>query len=926
MKKIFVIDVMAMAFRTFHALSRRPLSNSKGFPTSSIFGSAMFLMKLIEDEKPDFLVLACDSKEKNFRHKLYPEYKANRSAMPEDLALQIPRLFELFDLWKIPFIKIDGFEADDVIGSIAAQWGSPSHHCYLVSGDKDFMQLINPHTFLYSPKKGGICEKIGEEEVITRFNGCTPSQVTDIMALWGDQVDNIPGVRGIGEKGAAKLIQTYNSLEGVYENLENIGNKKQKEGLENFKDEAYLSRELVKIKTDIPLPFSLDDAKFDPEVALSNNELLPFFDEMDFEALANRVKKNANKPKKEGLDLENVDSPKTETSSDSKDSEPVTYGSYHLINNKEKFDSFIEEINAEDRFAFDTETTGLDIASDKPIGLSFSLKSQRSFYIPIIPEHLEADLTPSTIIDALKSIFIDQLKVKVAHNLKFDLQMLHNIGIEIKAPIGDSMLLGFLIDSNRRNFGIDQLSAHYLSINKIPTASLIGKKGEISMKSIPLERIVPYACEDAYCALQLHETLQTQLPKQLKEVYEDLELPLIPIIADMEAQGITINAESLANISESLFSESQELMKDIYELAGEEFNINSPKQLQYILYEKLAIPEKLGIKRIKKTKSGYSTDMSVLETLSAHPLSHKILQYRTVTKLKNTYVDTLPQLINEKTLRIHTSFHQTGTATGRLSSSHPNLQNIPIRSAKGKEIRQAFISKPGHCLISADYSQIELRILAHMADDQGLQTAFHSDADIHTATAATMFKKNIPDVNELDRSKAKAINYGIIYGMGPSRLAKTTGAKLKEAKEFIERYFSSFPGIKGFIDHSIAFAKENGFSETITGRRRNIEGIDGSLGNLALANARNIAVNSPIQGSAADLMKKAMINIKQVLDEQGFKAKMLLQVHDELVFECPLKEKTDLMALIENQMNHAMDLKVPLKTEVGCGSNWLEAH
>lgn len=917
-----MIDVMAMAFRTFHALSRRPLSNSKGFPTSSIFGSAMFLMKLIEDEQPDYLVLACDSKEKNFRHKLYPEYKANRSEMPEDLALQIPRLFELFDLWKIPFVKMDGYEADDIIGSIAAQWSNSTHHCYLVSGDKDFMQLVNPHTFLYSPKKGGICEKVGVAEVSARFNGCTPSQVIDIMALWGDQVDNVPGVRGIGEKGAAKLIQTYSSLEGIYKHIDDIGNKKQKEGLTTYKEQAYLSRQLVTIKTDLQLPLKLEDAKFDAKTALQDSDLLPFFAEMDFEALASRVKKNANSSQAGELTKDLTQASKAEVGAKV---EVKSYGSYQLVNTKEQFEAFITEIKNEEQFAFDTETTGLDVATDKPIGISFSLKNKRSFYLPIIKEHLE-DLTISTILEFIKEIFISEKKLKVAHNLKFDMQMLHNIGVEVKAPIGDSMILAFLLDSNRRSFGIDGLSEDHLGIKKIPTEILIGKKGEISMLNVPLERIVPYACEDAYCTFQLHSILSAKLTSQLKDVYEQLEIPLIPILADMESQGISINSESLANISESLFTEAQALMKDIFELAGEEFNINSPKQLQYILYEKLAIPEQLGIKRIKKTKSGYSTDMSVLETLSAHPLSAKILQYRTVSKLKNTYVDTLPQLINEQTLRIHTSFHQTGTATGRLSSSHPNLQNIPIRSSRGKEIRKAFISKPQHYLVSADYSQIELRILAHMADDKGLQDAFHSDADIHTATAATMFKKEISEVNELDRSKAKAINYGIIYGMGPSRLAKTTGVKLKEAKEFIERYFTSFPGIKGFIDHLVSFAKENGYSETITGRRRIIEGLDGSHGNLALANARNIAVNSPIQGSAADLMKKAMINIKQVLDEQEFKAKMLLQVHDELVFECPFEEKEELLALIEDKMNHAMNLKVPLKTDVGYGTNWLEAH
>lgn len=919
-KRLFIIDAMAMAFRNFHAFSQRPLSTDTGFPTSAIFGSALFLIRLIEQEKPDYILVATDSAGPNFRHEMYPDYKANRGEMPEDLAKQIPVLFRLFEALDLPLLKENGLEADDLIGSLVTQYANDNLDCYIVSGDKDFMQLINEHVFLYSPKKGGEV-KITDIKGVKEKYHCTPKQVIDVLAVMGDSADNVPGVRGIGEKGATKLVSEYGSLEKIYENVNLITNKRQQKGLLENKEMALLSKKLVTIKTDVKLDVNLEKMLLSKD-ALANQKLLDFFKEFQFKALTDKI---ANAINTSNEDVEEAPLPNDADAPVEETIKPARPTQYKLANSPEALNELLTELNTAAIFSFDTETTGLDIVSDKPIGISFSTKSQTGWYLPLIPQHLNG-LAVEEVKEKIKPLLQSPDKLKVAHNIKFDYQMLENIGLTPSKPLGDSMLMSYVVDASGR-FSLDYLSDRYLGITKIPTKDLIGKKGEIPMFDVDLKLLTKYAAEDADCCFRLYEIMQPSLEnKKLTSVYEDMDLPIAIILAKMEKNGIFVDEDLLSKISNDLNKSLKTLTAEIYEIAGEEFNISSPKQLKEIIFEKLKIHEKLGIKKIKKTKSGYSTDMSVLEQLSEHPLARKIIEYRTASKLKSTYVDTLPQLINPKTHRIHTSFHETGTQTGRLSSSNPNIQNIPIRSEVGKNIRKAFkVQDPNNVIISADYSQIELRLLAHISGDKNLKTAFLSGEDIHKSTAATMFKKPLEEVTSNDRSRAKAINYGIVYGMGPKRLAKTTGVTMKEAKDFINAYFESFPRIKDYIENAINSAKETGYSQTFLGRRRPIPGIEEEKG-LRAVNAQNMAINSPIQGSAADLIKIAMINIQNHLDQSPLKAKMLLQVHDELVFECPSSEKEELMPVVQSLMINALKLDVPLEVDVGYGENWLEAH
>lgn len=934
-EKIFIIDVMAMAFRNHHAFARRPLKTSKGFETSAIFGSANYLLKLIEEERPDYLVLTSDVKGKTFRHDLYPEYKANRSEMPESLGLQIPEIFRMFSEWGLPFMKMEGFEADDLIGSIVTQYGGDDCHSYIVSGDKDFLQLLNSHTYLYSPKKGGKNLLLSEEDVFERFK-CKPEFVIDILALWGDSADNVPGVPGIGEKGAAKLAAEFGNLDSLYGNLDEVKNKRLREKLVEFKEQAYLSRDLVTIKTDIALPLTLEDCRVDVRQLLGSQKVADFFQEMEFFSLRDRVLKN-NSSEAQKLEDENQSSAQMSHGGQNEGLEPggpnsgqkilESLNDLLIVRSLDDLLTFKEAVEDSDVFVFDTETTGLDIVSDKPIGLSVSLPSRQHFYVPIDDIHRSSQLSKAQVLECLVDLFASKNKLKIAHNLKFDIQMLSNLEIPVSEPFGDTMLMAFVSDSTKKSYSIDNLSHEYLGVKKIPTSDLIGKKGQISMLDVELSTLAHYACEDTLCCLELYELLSNDLLEgKLNSVYAKIDVPLIPILAKMEQDGITVKADILTSTSDVLNTDLLRCKKQIYEIAGEEFNINSPKQLQEIIFTKLKIHDQVGLKRLKKTKSGYSTDVSVLESLSEHPLPRLLLEYRSLSKLKSTYVDALPQLINPKSNRIHTSFHQSGTATGRLSSSHPNLQNIPIRSKKGREIRKAFVGREDWVLVSADYSQIELRILAHMANDKALIRAFHSGADIHTATAAEMFKIPVAEVGSEERAKAKAINYGIIYGMGPQRLAKSTGVSLKEAKNFINKYFETFESVRSFIDSRVELVENLGYSETICGRRRTIEGLDGSLGAIAKVNARNIAVNSPIQGSAADLMKIGMIRVQEAISKGKIGARMLLQVHDEVVLECSKDDQDRLVNLLRDELEHAMDLLVPLKVDIGVGSNWLEAH
>ncbi|MCB9228868.1 MAG: DNA polymerase I [Deltaproteobacteria bacterium] len=924
MRKIFVVDVMAMAFRLFHALSPRGFTNQAGFPTSALHGSAMFLMGLIERERPDLLILASDSEGPNFRHEIYPEYKANRGEMPEALARQIPELFRMFSLWGLPLIQEKGLEADDLIGSLVSQWADAETSCYIVSGDKDFMQLINDRVFLYAPKKNQSIELVDTEGVFRKF-GCRPDQVRDVLAIWGDSSDHVPGVRGIGEKGATSLIRRWGSLDDIYQNLDQIGNPRQAKMLREQKSMAFLSRQLVTIRTDVSLNLKRDEMSFDPDQALAQEALLGFCEEMGLRSLNDRIRKGI-----QDLKQSQTAQKQQRQSKDPKDPEifavAAARGSYQFVTRREQLDAVLADLHKVDCFAFDTETSGLDLVSDRPLGVSLAWGPGLACYIPLIPEH-QSQMTQDEIVALLKALFEkSEGPVKVAHNLKFDLQMLKHLGINLCPPFGDSMVAAFVLNPSRGSYGIDALSREELGIEKIPTSALMGAKKDISMRQADPEKLAIYASEDADCCLQLYQKLFPRLSGDLLRVYQDIDLPVLPLLARMEEVGISVNAQALADLSETFLGDIQSLQAQIYREAGEEFNVNSPAQLRVILFDKLRIHEQLGVTKIKKTKSGYSTDVSVLESMSSHPFVAALLSYREIYKLKNTYVDTLPQLIHETTGRIHSSFHPTGTATGRLSSSRPNLQNIPVRTARGREVRSAFVSRSGSKLISADYSQIELRILAHLSGDSGLREAFAQERDIHISTAASMFRKEPGDVSSTDRSRAKAINYGIAYGMGPQRLAKTTGVSQKEAREFIDCYFESFPGIRSFIDQAIAFATEHGYSQTICGRRRPISGLDGKEGAMAAVSARHIAVNSPIQGSAADLIKLAMIRIDRMLRERSMQAEMLLQVHDELLFECPDEEVGELCELVRQGMEQAMQLSVPLKVEVGVGNNWLEAH
>ncbi len=907
-QRLFIIDTMAMAFRSFYAI--RALSTKSGQPVNSVYGCLLFMWSLIEKERPDYLVFATDSKEQTFRHKLYEAYKANRSEMPEELASQIPLLFELFAALQAPVLKEPGLEADDLIGSIVTHFASPELHCYIVSGDKDFMQLVGPNVSLYQPKKGADSVIIEPQGVFEKF-GCRPDQVVDILALMGDSSDNVPGVRGIGDKGAAKLIQEFHSLDGIYQNLDKITNNRLKQSLEGNKELAYLSKQLVSIHCEYPMPHELQQLRCQLDVALANPELLARLEQWEFKTFAEKVRKKLK------------DMPSSGQLTDAQAAAKASHD-YQLVRTDAELNNLLEIMGNADIIAFDTETTGLDRIADVPIGVSFAIDAGEAFYVPLHESHR---LQPEAQVkDTIAKILGLKGVLKVGHNQKFDLQMLRNIGIEVLGPLADTMMAAYLIDATERSHSLDECCLRFLQYRKIPTTELLDKQG--TMLSAPLEKLNEYACEDADYTLRLFKEMRPKLEAmELLPVFEGIEMPLVPILAAMEQTGIHVDVDILSEISNRLAEQASELEKAIYQEAGETFNINSPKQLQTILFEKLKIHEQLGLKRLKKTKTGYSTDVSVLEQMEGHPLGKALLSYRTVSKLKNTYVDSLPQLIHKQTARLHTNFHQTGTATGRLSSSEPNMQNIPIRSEAGREIRKAFCANHADgVIVSADYSQIELRILAALAGDENLKDAFSQGLDIHTATASKILGVPAEQVDGNQRSQAKAINFGIIYGMGPQRLARETGVTMKEAKEFIDRYFTSYPGIRSYIEGSIQFAREHEYTRTISGRRRPLKEINSSQDGGGLANAQNIAVNSPVQGSAADLIKKAMIEVQKKLDESPYHAKMLLQVHDELVFDCPRSEVEPVMLLIKNAMEHAMDLGVPLKVEVGFGDNWLEAH
>ena len=896
-KRLFLIDGSALAYRSYFAFIRNPLINSKGENTSAPFGFARALLKLIEEEKPEYIAVVFDTGKPTFRHEKYEAYKATRQKMPDEMRSSIPRIHELVRAMNIAMMELEGFEADDVIGTLAQKAAQAGMETVIVSGDKDFMQLVSPKVRLINPRKGEDAVEINEDGVRARF-GVGPDRVTDVLGLMGDASDNVPGVPGVGEKTAIALIREYGDIEGVLAHAAEVRRKNVRENLIQHADQARLSKDLVIIRTDAPVELDPDELKFtgfDPE-ALST-----LFKELEFGRLLSEITPSEAKRK----------------------------AVYHTVT-KETLDDLIVRIRAHRSCAVDLETTSVDAMRAEIVGISIALEPYEAFYIPVghrafslLKEPDERNVPLSLTLKKLKPIIEDARIEKYGQNIKYDTTILCRAGIRPAGFVFDTMIASYVVDPSGRRHNLDALSLSYLNHKMIPISDLIGKgKKQISFAEVPIEQAAEYSGEDAEVVLRLKEKLEPELEgRGLKALFYELEMPLMEVLREMEMNGVVVDVPFLTRMSSELDEELKALVARIYEAAGEEFNVNSTRQLAHILFDKLKLPPK------KKTKTGYSTDVEVLEDLAReHELPKTLLDYRQLMKLKSTYADALPKLVNPETGRIHTSFNQTVTATGRLSSSDPNFQNIPIRTEIGRKIRRAFIAgDKDWLLLDADYSQIELRIMAHLSEDATLIEAFQKDEDIHTKTAVLVFDIPPESVEPELRARAKTINFGIIYGMGPYGLARRLDIGIPEAREFIEAYFAQYPGVKAYTDRMIAEAREQGYVTTMLGRRRYLPEILSSNRQMREF-AERTAVNTPVQGTSADLIKRAMIHIHRRLGAEKLRAKMILQVHDELVFEVPKEELDHVKALVVAEMEGALKLSVPVKVDVGVGANWLEAH
>ncbi|MFH1262629.1 MAG: DNA polymerase I [Pseudomonadota bacterium] len=888
------MDGSALAYRSHFAFISNPLTNSRGMATGAVFGFTTTLLRLLEKEKPDHIAVVFDSPEPTFRHQEFPAYKATREKMPDEMADQLPYIRRVVEAMRIPFLAMPTFEADDIIGTLAKQAARKEIEVFMVTGDKDFLQLLGPGIRMYQMKKGGEIEILQEDAPMKRW-GVPAKHVTDILALMGDSSDNVPGVPGIGEKTAMKLIQQFGSVEDLYASLDKVTPDKVREKLAANREQAELCKRLVTIHENVPVPIDVDDLELrSPDLP----RLRELYQELDFHSLIDSLASVGGKTTEEN--------------------------SYVRVETEKDLEKLSRTLRGSKEFAFDTETTSLNELDAKPVGLSFSAAEGKAFFVPL---HISG-LSPATVWEHLKPILEDPKRPKGGQNTKYDCAVLKNVGINVQGVSFDTMVESYLLDPEARQHGLDALALRYLGIQKIPTAELIGKgESQISMLDVDVDRLTRYACEDADVTYRLHTLFTPQIEHQeLKHLYQEVELPLIEVLGDMERTGIAVDTAKLKELSIRLTQRLEELTREIHKLAGEEFNIASPKQLGPILFEKLKIQENSGVRRVKKTKTGYATDQETLEAYISHPVVAKLIEHRNLSKLLSTYIESLPTLIHPKTGRIHTSFNQTVTATGRLSSSDPNLQNIPIRTDLGREIRRAFIpGEKGWKLFSADYSQIELRLLAHLAKDKTLIETFQRGDDVHRTTASLIFDVPLNKVTSELRSRAKAINFGVIYGMGPQRLARETGISMEEAKAFIEAYFEKYANVRAYLDSQIEKAKERGFVTTLLGRRREIADIRSSNPRFA-SNAERIAVNTPIQGSAADLIKVAMVRIHRSLKEKPLRARMLIQVHDELVFEVHPDDVSSLTALVRKEMENAIELIVPIVVDVGVGDNWADAH
>ena len=924
-KKLFLLDAFALIYRAYFAFGNNQRYNSKGLNTSAALGFTNTLLEVLEKEKPSHIAVVFDAPAATNREIEYSDYKANREEMPEDIKSAIPYIKRIIEAFNIPIIISEGYEADDLIGTLAKKAEKEGYITYMMTPDKDFGQLVSENIFIYKPARSGKpAEVMGVKEVCERFEVTSPLQVIDILGLMGDKVDNIPGIPGIGEVTAKKLIKQFHSVEGVIENADQLKGKQQ-ENVINFAEQGLLSKKLATIILDCPIEFDPKALELeDPD----KEKITEVFTELEFRTLAKRVLKEeitvTVKDDKGQLDIfgqsngEETEEEKTPVEIKTIENSEHTYT---LVDTAEKRATLISELSKQTSFCFDTETTALDIFEAQILGLAISFKETEAYYVNM-PEKEEEI---KQVLKEFEGIFLDEKIEKIAHNFKYDFLILKKYGLDVKGNIFDTMLAHYLVQPDMKH-KMDILSEYYLGYKPVPIENLIGKKGKKqgNMKDVSIDLVKDYAAEDADITFRLKAILKKELEEnKLTELYNTIEAPLIKVLADMEFEGIRLDSETLHDFSKELLQEITELEKGIIELAGEEFNIDSPKQLGDILFEKLKIVEKA-----KKTKTGqYSTGEDVLSKIvNKHEIVPKILDYRSLKKLKSTYVDTLPELVNKKTGRLHTTFMQTVAATGRLSSNNPNLQNIPIRTEKGREIRKAFIPRnEDYTILSADYSQIELRIIAALSQDEGMIEAFNSGQDIHAATAAKVFDVPLNEVTREMRSNAKMVNFGIIYGISAFGLAERINISRTEAKEIIESYFSKYPKINQYMHDNIEFARKHGYVETIMKRRRYLNDIN-SANAVVRGYAERNAINAPIQGSAADIIKIAMINIHKEFEKQQFKSKMLLQVHDELLFDVHHTEKEEIQKIVTDKMEHAVKMDVPLTVESGFGNNWLEAH
>ena len=935
-KTLYLLDGMALAYRAHFALIRSPIYTSKGFNSSAIFGFTGTLIELITKKQPSHLAVVFDTSAPTARHILHPEYKAQREAMPEDLAAAMPHLSRVAEAFGIPVLKMDGYEADDIIGTLAHRAEADGFdEVFMVTPDKDFGQLVTEKIKMYRPsRQGDGAEILGVDEIKAKWDIIRVDQVIDMLGLCGDVSDNIPGVPGIGPKTAAKLLAAYDNVDNIITHVDELKGKQQERVRDNA-EQARLSKTLATIQLDVPIDAEWDSLRLDPP---SQDKLVPLFAEFEFRTLAKRIfgsdftiqeassdlvlmseddeKTKAKQPAANRSDDQQLDLLPAVTYTTFAD----TKTDYRIADSAETLKQLTDALRAAGSFAFDTETTGLNPRSVDLVGISFSTAAHSGWFVPVSAENSAA------VFEALRPVFIDSSLPKIGHNLKFDLSILAEQGIDVAGHCYDTMLAHALIDPEQRH-NLDTLSEDFLQYTTIRFSELVPdvKKGQpIDYSSVKPQALADYAIEDADVTLQLWELFKAKLEEsgQAKVFYE-IETPLLPVLVVMEREGILMNPATLAETGKSLEDHIETLRDSINAAAGREFNLNSPKQLGEILFDELKLVEKP-----KKTKTGqYATNEQVLSSLAPkHPIVADILEYRQLTKLKSTYIDALPNSIDPVSGRVHTNYGQVQTSTGRLSSNDPNLQNIPVRSVQGREIRKAFIARPGWKLLSADYSQIELRILAALTEDTGLLNAFREGRDIHAATAAKIFNVGLDEVTREQRSTAKMVNFGIPYGISAFGLAQRLGTVSRtEAQEIINNYFAQFPGIPGYMSRMQDSAKATGYVETITGRRRYLQDINSRNGTIRAAAERN-AINMPIQGTAADMIKIAMVNVQNALVAQNLNTRMLLQVHDELIFDLDPSEETTVRALVTEGMKKALDLKCPIEIDIGLGDNWLEAH